>query len=266
MKFLKLTTLILSGFLSVSTMADALQTAIDGDNRSANNKARDAFRHPYETLTFFDVKPDHKVVEIWPGGGWYTEILAPYLSADGQFIAAHFPADTKSDYFKKSLAKYQEKMASDPASYSKVVITSLLPPNHDKITESDSADRVLTFRNVHNWMGSGIEGLMFETFFDALKPGGKLGVIEHRAPVGSSKQFMKDSGYVTEAYVIELAENAGFELLASGDMNNNPNDTKDYKDGVWTLPPTLRLKDKDREKYLAIGESDRMTLLFVKPE
>jgi len=266
MKLKHFAVILMSGALSLSAFGDALQTAIDGASRGEKNKLRDEFRRPYQTLQFFDVKPDHKVVEIWPGGGWYTEILAPYVRDAGQFVAAHFPADSKSEYFKKSRAKFDQKMAANPEFYDKVVVTGIHPPAHDSATESGTADRVLTFRNVHNWMGMGIEGMMFDSFYDALKPGGKLGVIEHRAPEGSSMQFMKDSGYVTEAYIIELAGHAGFELVASSPINNNPADTKDYKDGVWTLPPTLKLKDKDRAKYLAIGESDRMTLLFVKPE
>ncbi len=246
--------------------ADALQSAIDGAHRSDKNSARDVYRKPYETLTFFEVNPANKVVEIWPGGGWYTEILAPYLMADGHFVAAHFPPQEKEGYFKRSLDAYNKKLAANPEVYGKVEVTALQPPAFDKITEPGTADNVLTFRNVHNWTKIGIDQMMFDSFFEALKPGGILGVVEHRASEGSSLEFMKDSGYVTEAYVINLAENSGFELVVSGDVLNNPLDTKDYKDGVWTLPPTLRLKEKDREKYLAIGESDRMTLKFVKPE
>lgn len=266
MKFIKYVVFASAIFSAPFSFADALQDVIAGTQRSPENVVRDVYRHPYETLQFFGVEPHHTVVEIWPGGGWYTEILAPYLKEQGSYIAAHFPEKSKSDYFNKSRAKYLQKLADNPTAYSNVKITELMPPNHDQATDAGTADRVLTFRNVHNWMGSGIEHLMFDSFFDALKPGGKLGVIEHRAPEGSDIEFMKKSGYVTEAYIISLAEAAGFVLEGSSPINNNALDTKDYKDGVWTLPPTLRLKDKDREKYLGIGESDRLTLLFVKPE
>lgn len=256
-----------AGFLLASVVnADSLQSAIDGAHRSDKNSVRDEARRPYETLSFFEVKPDSKVVEIWPGGGWYTEILAPYLRDNGKLVAAHFPEQEKEGYFKRSRDAFLKKLADNPEIYSQVEVTAVYPPEHDKITTPGTADNVLTFRNVHNWTKIGIDQLMFDSFYEALKPGGVLGVVEHRAPEGASLEYMKDSGYVTEAYVITLAENAGFELVESSDINNNPADTKDYEKGVWTLPPTLAMKDKDRERYEAIGESDRMTLKFVKPE
>lgn len=256
-----------AGFLLAGVVnADSLQSAIDGAHRSDKNSVRDEARRPYETLSFFEVKPDSKVVEIWPGGGWYTEILAPYLRDNGKLVAAHFPEQEKEGYFKRSRDAFLKKLADNPEIYSQVEVTAVYPPEHDKITTPGTADNVLTFRNVHNWTKIGVDQLMFDSFYEALKPGGVLGVVEHRAPEGASLEYMKDSGYVTEAYVITLAENAGFELVESSDINNNPADTKDYEKGVWTLPPTLAMKDKDRERYVAIGESDRMTLKFVKPE
>lgn len=257
-----LSSCLLAGFAH----ADALQTAIDAEHRAEKNSSRDSYRHPYETLMFFEVKPDNKVVEIWPGGGWYTEILAPYLRDNGQLVAAHFPPQEKEGYFKRSRDNYLKKLAANPAVYDKVEVTAVHPPAYDKLTAPGTADNVLTFRNVHNWTKIGIDQMMFDSFYEALKPGGILGVVEHRANPDATMQYMKDSGYVSETYVIELAENAGFELVARSDINNNAGDTKDYEKGVWTLPPSLALKEKDRERYLAIGESDRMTLKFVKPE
>lgn len=254
--------LLLSGI----AQADALQSAIDGDHRSDKNSARDEFRRPYETLSFFEVKPTNKVVEIWPGGGWYTEILAPFLRDNGQLVAAHFPEQDKEGYFKRSRDAYLKKLAANPDIYDRVEVTAVHPPEHDKMTAPGTADNVLTFRNVHNWTKMGIDQMMFDAFYDALKPGGILGVVEHRAPEDASLEYMKESGYVTEAYVIDLAKQSGFTLIESSDINNNAADTKDYEKGVWTLPPTLAMKDKDRERFVAIGESDRMTLKFVKPE
>jgi predicted methyltransferase len=267
MLYKKLLAAVATSVIMVSAVsADALQSAIDGAHRSDKNSARDEFRRPHETLSFFEVKPGNKVVEIWPGGGWYTEILAPYLRDSGHFVAAHFPPQDKEGYFKRSRDAFIKKMQANPELYGKVEVTSVYPPAHDKLTQPGTADNVLTFRNVHNWTKIGIDQMMFDSFYEALKPGGILGVVEHRAPAGSSLEYMKDSGYVTEAYVVTLAENAGFELVESSPINNNPADTKDYEKGVWTLPPTLAMKDKDRDRYVAIGESDRMTLKFVKPE
>jgi predicted methyltransferase len=259
---------IASLILLVATVghADTIEDALQGQHRSAAHVARDGYRHPAETLAFFDVKPSSKVVEIWPGGGWYTEILAPYVREQGQLVAAHFPPQEKDGYFKRARDGFIKKLSSLPEVYGKVVVTSAYPPDHDKLTEPGTADTVLTFRNVHNWIKVGIDHMMFESFYEALKPGGVLGVVEHRANEGASLQYMKDSGYVTEAYVIALAEDAGFEWVASSEINANPLDSKDYEKGVWTLPPSYALKDKDRARFTEIGESDRMTLKFVKPK
>jgi predicted methyltransferase len=225
---------------------------------------RDIYRHPAETLAFFDVQPTMSVVEIWPGGGWYTEILAPYLN-EGTLYAAHFPADSSVKYFTDSRRSYEEKLKAYPELYQAVILTEFSPDTARLNVPDGSADRVLTFRNVHNWLRSNDEAQAFALFFKALKPGGMLGVVEHRARPGTDWQTMKESGYMTEAYVISLAEKAGFILDARSEINANPRDTSDHPKGVWTLPPTLRLNDVDREKYLAIGESDRMTLRFRKP-
>lgn len=244
----------------------ALQQIVNGKHRSAEHKHRDQYRHPEQTLAFFDVKEDMTVVEIWPGEGWYTEILAPYLREKGKLYAAHFSPDNQEPYFKKSLATFLGKIHKHPKLYDKVEITVLQPPKQAQIAPDGSADRVLTFRNVHNWMKNDEASIVFSAMFKALKPGGILGIVEHRGSSIKQQDPKAISGYVSEDYIIALARKAGFEFLAKSEINANPKDTKNYPEGVWTLPPTLRLKDKDRAKYLAIGESDRMTIKFIKPQ
>ena len=236
----------------------ALISALEHSVRSEKNMARDEFRHPYETLTFFGISPSMKVVELSPGGGWYTEIFANYLEK-GNLIAAHHDPNSKSNYQKRSRARFEEKLGSNPV-YDSITLVNL----DGRLTEPGSVDAVVTFRNLHNWIGSSMDSI-FENSFTALKSGGILGVVEHRAPTGTLVDSMKKSGYVTENYAIKAAQKAGFVMLGKSEINSNPKDTADHPRGVWTLPPNLRLKDQDREKYLAIGESDRMTLLFRKP-
>jgi predicted methyltransferase len=244
-----------------------LERAVANPDRSAEFRARDRYRHPLETLQFFDIKPEMTVVEIWPGAGWYSEILAPYLRGRGEYIAAGFVvSEESSPSWRQDIARdYAKKFDNAPQLYGHISITELGAPGHWKMADADSADRVLTFRNIHNWIAGGYEKEMFAAAFKALRPGGVLGVVEHRAAPGTTLEQMKSSGYVTEAYVIQLAEGAGLKLQAKSEINANPKDTKDYPQGVWTLPPTLKLGDKDKQKYLDIGESDRMTLRFVKP-
>ncbi|MBI3347054.1 MAG: class I SAM-dependent methyltransferase [Burkholderiales bacterium] len=233
---------------------DPLKAAVAADHRSVGNVARDAWRHPYETLSFFGIKPTDTVVELVPGGGWYTEILAPYLREQGQLYAA----DGGS-------ARFKAKMDSMGV-YGKVKITAFDPAKGVfDIAPPGSADAVLTFRNVHNWMNGGTAQAVFDAAFKALKPGGVLGVEEHRLPASRTQDPKAPTGYVQEATVIKFAEAAGFKLAGRSEINANPKDTADHPDGVWTLPPTYALKDKDRAKYQAIGESDRMTLKFTKP-
>ncbi len=248
-------------------IADSFEEILDAPHRSAAEKSRDTYRHPAETLQFFDVQPDMTVVEIWPGaGGWYTSILAPYLHEKGTFYAAQFPEDSEIAFYRRSVTRFKEKLAGHPDIYNHVRITALYPPNYSTIAPAGTVDRVLTFRNVHNWAKSGKTEAVFASFFAALKPGGILGVVEHRAPEVRPLSRQIETGYMSEGYVIEQAEKAGFKLIDRSEINANPKDQTNHPAGVWSLPPTLRLGDQDRDVYQAIGESDRMTLKFVKPE
>ena len=213
--------LLAGSFLS----ADPLRDAVENSDRTAKNVSRDVYRNPYETISFFKIEPDMKVIELSPGGGWYTEILANYLNDSGLLIAAHFNPKIENNYLKRSRANYEQMLINNEA-FKKVKLVS----------------------------------------FKALKPGGFFGVVEHRAKPETSFKKMKKTGYVTEAYAIQAAEKIGFVLIDKSEINSNVKDTTDHPKGVWTLPPTLRLKDVDKSKYLEIGESDRMTLLFMKPE
>lgn len=260
---------VVSSCLSACTSAGSdIQTVLSSEQRDIKQAARDSYRHPAETLAFFEVEPDMHVVEIWPGGGWYADILVPLLREKGQYYAAHFFVDADAPkYFVNSREKFQNKVDSDPG-FANVKMTSFHPTKEVKIAPDGSADRVLTFRNVHNWYMSsndaGVEGA-FKAFYKALKPGGILGVVDHRMPESFDMQEKKRSGYVKQSYVIKMAEKAGFKLVAKSEINANPKDTADHPRGVWTLPPRLALGDEDKAKYQAIGESDRMTLKFVKP-
>jgi predicted methyltransferase len=244
-----------------------LDQILAGSHRDPKNAARDQNRHPKETLLFFGLRPDMTVVEVWPSAGWWTEVLAPALKDQGRYYAAWYPTQAKGapDYLKEREKGFDAKLAARPDLYGKVIKTSILAPEYVNFAPRASADMVLTFRNVHNWAKAGNAEAMFQSFYDVLKPGGVLGVKDHRAKPGTPFQQQIDTGYLTEEYVIGLAEKVGFKLAAKSEVNANPKDTKDYPKGVWTLPPTLTLGDTDRDKYLAIGESDRMTLKFIKP-
>jgi predicted methyltransferase len=245
--------------------ATAIDKALAGGQRSDASKARDLYRHPKDTLEFFGFRRDMKVVEIWPGGGWYTEVLAPVLRDEGHLYAAHVDPGAPGAEPPKALVAYREKLASNPGVYDKVTVTAF-GPNAFDIAPPGSVDMVVTFRNIHNWMGRDWAPQAFAAMYKALKPGGVLGVEEHRGNPAVPQDPKAKSGYVNEDYAIRMIEAAGFKFVAKSDVNANPKDTKDYEGGVWTLPPTLRLGDKDKDKWLAIGESDRMTLKFVKPE
>lgn len=250
----------------------SLAWAAAGEWRTDEEKARDAARNPVETLEFLGVQPGDTVVEIWPGGGWYTQILAPYLRAGGgTLIAAGFDPN-RSEGAARAMQNFNDKFVANPDLYGTVEVT-VLSAESTGIAEAGTADVVLTFRNVHNWMGSGYAEKAFADAYTALKPGGILGVVEHRLPSAEVQDPTAASGYVHQDYVIAMAEEAGFVLEASSEINANPADTADHPFGVWTLPPVSRTTDRDgntpegfdAEKYAAIGESDRMTLKFRKP-
>jgi predicted methyltransferase len=243
---------------SVDTVA--LARAIAAPTRTPANLARDQYRHPLETLTFFGVEADDTVVELWPGGGWYSEILAPYLAARGTYYAAAPDG--------RGTERYKAFVAAKPEVYGKVrVATFPMAAGGTKVPDG-SADVVLTFRNVHNWMGSegapAVAPEAFRQIYAMLKPGGVLGVVDHRLPETADTARERSSGYLKVSTVRALAEGAGFRFAGASEVNANPKDTADWPQGVWTLPPSLALKEQDRAKYVAIGESDRMTLKFVK--
>jgi predicted methyltransferase len=240
-----------------------LAAAVAAPTRTATNVARDKHRHPAETLAFFGLKPTDNVVEIWPGGGWYTEILAPYLRDHGQLTVATLPGRAS-----ESIAK---KLDAAPATYGKVARANFPTALGGTGVAPGSADVVLTFRNVHNWrMGdynkdTDYSDAAFGEIFAMLKPGGVLGIEDHRLPETMDTARERSSGYMKVSTIRMLAEKAGFRFVGASNINANPRDTHDYPKGVWTLPPSFAEGDTDRAKYAAIGESDRMTLKFVKP-
>ncbi len=249
--------------------AAAPDAATAGEHRSAENKARDVYRRPRETLAFFGFRSDMAVVEIWPGGGWYTEILAPALKEHGTLYAAHYSLNPRYGYQRRYFSSFLSKLGEDPDIYRGVIITTLDVPYELDIAPHGTADMVLTFRNAHNWVnpdyGAHTGVVTFEVMFDVLKSGGVLGVVDHRWPDPATEDPKAENGYVSEDRIIALAEVAGFKLAKRSDMNRNEKDTHAHPEGVWTLPPSLALGDEDQDSYLAIGESDRMTLKFVKP-
>lgn len=271
----KIVGLTLALLLPISGFANdaQLSKAIDGKHRSDAHKTRDQHRNPHKTLKLFDVQPHHTVVEVWPGGGWYSEILAPYLKDKGKFIAAHYDLnDDQASYRKGNRETFDKKMAANTKVYGKVHTTSLMF-DESKGTlvkgaaKTNSVDRVVTFRNAHGLFHNGVLDIALAHFFDILKPGGKLGFVQHQAD--EHQDWMsRNIGYIGKDYVIAAAAKAGFVLEAEGYFNQNPMDYKRYEHGVWQLPPTLREPKTDEEKalYTQIGESDRMTLVFAKPE
>jgi predicted methyltransferase len=251
--------------------AKAVDAAIAGEHRSAENKARDAFRKPREVLEFVGLRQDMTVVEMSPGAGWYSEILGPVLAENGRLYAAQFPLNGGPGYQRRLLGSFLTKLAATPDLYKSTVITHFAPPYALEIAPRGSADLVLTFRNVHNWASENEAGLSwgnvaFQAMFDALKPGGTLGIVDHRWPDPKLEDPRSRNGYISEERTIRLAESVGFKLAGRSDVLRNPKDTHDHPRGVWTLPPSLALGDQDREKYLAIGESDRFLLKFTKPK
>ncbi len=269
--------LIASAILACSTIAAAddtmLRSAIAGDHRTKAYIERDVWRQPMKTLKLFDIQPQHTVMEVWPGSGWYTEILAPYLKDKGLLIAAHYDReDTQAAYRPGARQRFEEKLASRVDTYGKVKIGSLVFNEKTgtlvkAAVKASSVDRIVTFRNAHGWFSNGVTDAAFKHFFAALKPGGKLGIVQHMADEGQNWRT-KNIGYIGRNYVIDKALEAGFELEAEGFFNLNPLDNKRYQGGVWALPPTYNNLKTTAEKapYSAIGESERMTLVFIKPQ
>ena len=241
-----------------------LQAVVNDDHRTPEQKARDKYRHPVETLAFFGIQPNMTVVELWPFGGWYTAILAPYVKGSGKFYAAAMDPASTSKNDQKYNGDLKKLLDARPDLYSEVQ-WSVLAPNKFQIAPDGSADLVVTFRNIHNWAWQGMEKDVFAAAYRALKPGGILGVEEHRNNDPSYEPTKPGEAYVGEDYAIKMIESAGFKLVGKSDVNRNPKDTKDYPKGVWTLPPSYAMGEQDKAKYTAIGESDRFTLKFMKP-
>jgi predicted methyltransferase len=242
-----------------------LNKSANGKHRSEKNITRNTYRNPVETLMFFEVKPNMSVVEISPGAGWYSEILGPFLKKKGTLHLTIFSDDSKKSYAPK-LNKSIRDLTSNKDQFGKVSFSTLETPDFvSSIGAENSMDRVLTFRNIHNWMKDGKLEEVLKEFYKVLKPGGILGIVEHRDRSGKKQDPMAKSGYVREDYLIKKVQDIGFEFLAKSEVNANYNDNANHPNGVWTLPPRLRYEGKNKEKYLAIGESDRMTIKFKKP-
>ncbi|HSI48523.1 MAG TPA: methyltransferase [Ideonella sp.] len=265
-----LTALPLAARAATAPPADAdgalLKAVIAGPQRSAANRARDVYRHPFETLRFFGLKPGQTVIEISPGGGWYTEILAPYLRDHGHYYAAHNSATGGSEGARKGRARFEAKLAAEPAVYGHAKVGSMpTEAGFSDIAPPGGADLVLTFRNVHNWIEAGNLDDTLRAFYTVLKPGGVLGVEEHRATPGTPLAKVIATGYVPVDFLTARARAAGFEPAGASEVNANAKDTHEHPNGVWSLPPTLQGGEVGKAEFLAIGESDRMTLKFVKP-
>lgn len=250
--------------------AKAVDAALAGEHRSAENKARDVYRKPREVLEFVGLRRDMTVVEMSPGAGWYTEILGPVLADQGRLYAAQFALNDVPTYQRRLLGSFLTKLATTPDLYKSTVITHFSPPYALEIAPRGSADLVLTFRNLHNWAAENEAGVSwsnvaFKAMYDALKPGGTLGIVDHRWPDPKTENPADRNGYISEERTIRLAEAAGFKFAARSEVLRNPKDTHDHPRGVWTLPPSLALGEQDRDRYLAIGESDRYLLTFTKP-
>jgi len=248
--------------VSPGSIDPALQVVIADTARTPSFEARDEVRHPAQELTFFGLKPTMTVVELWPGGGYWTEILGPYLANHGTYyVALQAPGDAEEDAI---TAKWHDRIAAQRARLGQIHET-LLGAGHYDIAPAGSADLIVTFRNLHNWMDEGDADQVLAACFRALKPGGILGVEDHRGRTDKPQDPKAKDGYVRQDYAIELITKAGFRLVKSSEIDANPRDTKDWVDGVWTLPPTLSQKDKDRDRYLAVGEADNFVLKFKKP-
>lgn len=250
------------GYATSSAAADAaLSAAVASPARAAGAIARDKARHPLEELTFFGINQKMNVVELWPGGGYWTDILGPYLAPGGHYTVALPPSGGEEG---SSAARFRTRVAAEKGRLGTIHETTL-GAGQFEIAPPGSADLVLTFRNLHNWMNDGYADQALAACFTALKPGGILGIEEHRGRSDVPQDPKAESGYVRQDVAIAMAKKAGFVLVASSEINANPRDTKDWPKGVWTLPPTLAMGDKDRDKYMAIGEGDNFVLKFQKP-
>ncbi len=244
--------------------ANALDRVLASPDRPAADRARDVWRHPRQTLMFFGLRPSQTVVEIDPGTGWYLGVLAPLLRDNGRYIAALPPVPPEARGMARERARLDAVLAARPADFDRVE-RAPFDPGKTEIMPAGSADLVLTFRNVHTWMAEDRAAAAFAAMFKALKPGGVLGVVDHRGNPQVPQDPKARSGYVNQAYAVRLAESAGFRLVGVSEINANPKDSKDHPKGVWNLPPTYADGDTERAKYAAIGESDRFTLKFIKP-
>jgi predicted methyltransferase len=245
-----------------ATVDPALAAAIASDQRTAAFVARDGARHPAEELTFFGLKADANVIELWPGGGYWTEILAPYLQARGHYTVALPPAGNAED--DTDVSHWRARIAAQAARFGTIHETTL-GRDHFDIAPAGSADLILTFRNLHNWMNGGYAPQVLAACLRALKPGGVLGIEDHRGSKDKPQDAKAKSGYVRQDYAISLVKQAGFEFVGASEVDANPKDTTHWPDGVWTLPPTLSQGAKDRAKYVAVGEADNFVLKFRKP-
>jgi predicted methyltransferase len=263
MKKLSIAISFLLLFFTNSSLSNSLDGAISNPDRTPEYMERDKYRHPKETLNFFGIEPTMSVIELWQSRGWYSEILLPFLASQGTFMAADFDPNYAA-WTPKAIKRNAENRAKSKILSDMKMITLYI--NDKPLYEAESVDMVLTFRNLHNWLKAGLLMDVFNKSYKVLKPGGVFGVVEHRALPGTSIDDMNKSGYVTEKLAIEYAEKAGFILIAKSEINANPKDGTIHPKGVWTLPPSLRLGEEDKDKYLNIGESDRMTLKFIKPE
>jgi predicted methyltransferase len=266
MKYLNRTLLLLVATLLGTTAVadDRLRAAVDDPARAEDERARDVHRHPYETLSFFGIEPGMTVVELAPSGGWYTEIIAPYLAADGQYVAGHFDLsiDNPPGYFEPAMAQWRERVA-DAERFGEPRVVPFHPPGTVDLGEPGSADMVVSFRSAHGWKRDGVFGSVLDAVHSVLKRDGVFGIVQHRLPEDGDDS--EHSGYVKQSWVVAMAESHGFRLVEASEINANPADTADHPAGVWSLPPSLRdVEEADRAAYLEIGESDRMTLKFVK--
>lgn len=249
------------------SVADQIRNVLDGAHRSDGNAARDEYRNPVETLEFFGIETDMNVVEIWPGLGWYTEVLAPLVAEEGSLrVGLYETKDGDPDHRPTQVTEqYLEMVDENRDVLGEFDMGTFAPPEPIELGASESANMVLSIRNLHLLHRDRQLPNAAEAYFDVLEPGGTLGIIQHRAPEGGDPDETAEDGYLPEAFVIEQFEQAGFELRERSEINANPDDTADHPNGVWTLPPVLNVGDEDPDHYKAIGESDRMTLRFVRP-